>query len=94
MRQTTRDLKRARRLRRALTPPELALWSQLKSRKLDGLHFRVQHGPERGEARDSWLAGQGIETRRIPAAEVRGDLSDSLWTILAAVRRRAPSVTS
>lgn len=43
MRSQTITLKRARRMRRALTPPELALWSQLKGRKLDGLAFRRQH---------------------------------------------------
>jgi very-short-patch-repair endonuclease len=43
MRSPTITLKRARRMRRALTPPELALWSQLKGGKLEGLHFRRQH---------------------------------------------------
>jgi very-short-patch-repair endonuclease len=42
VRSQTITLKRARRMRRALTPPELALWSQLKSGGL-GLHFRRQH---------------------------------------------------
>lgn len=42
MRSQTITLKRARRMRRALTPPELALWSQLKGGRL-GLHFRRQH---------------------------------------------------
>ena len=32
----------ARRLRRALTPPEARLWLRLKGRQ-DGLHFRKQH---------------------------------------------------
>ncbi len=34
---------RARRMRRALTPPEAQLWLQLKGRKLEGLKFRKQH---------------------------------------------------
>lgn len=33
----------ARRLRRAMTLPEVLLWRALKARKLDGLHFRKQH---------------------------------------------------
>ena len=33
----------ARGLRRALSPPELALWEVLRGRKLDGLKFRRQH---------------------------------------------------
>jgi len=35
--------KRARTMRRALTPPEARLWVQLKGRKLEGLKFRRQH---------------------------------------------------
>jgi very-short-patch-repair endonuclease len=34
---------RAKALRRPLTDPLRILWSRLKSRKLDGLHVRVQH---------------------------------------------------
>ncbi|MFE9084819.1 endonuclease domain-containing protein [Brevundimonas sp. NPDC003935] len=34
---------RARQMRRALTPPEAQLWTQLKGRKLEGLKFRRQH---------------------------------------------------
>jgi very-short-patch-repair endonuclease len=36
-------MRRAKALRRALTPAEALLWTQLKSRQLDGLHFRKQH---------------------------------------------------
>ena len=32
----------AKRLRRELTPPERRLWLRIKSKKLDGLHFRKQ----------------------------------------------------
>ena len=41
----TQDLtyKRAKRLRRALTPQEVGLWVRLKNRKLAGFKFRVQH---------------------------------------------------
>lgn len=34
---------RARRMRKALTPPEARLWRCLKGDKLDGLGFRKQH---------------------------------------------------
>ncbi|MEN5146409.1 endonuclease domain-containing protein [Brevundimonas diminuta] len=34
---------RARKMRRALTPPEAQLWAQLKGRSLEGLRFRRQH---------------------------------------------------
>jgi very-short-patch-repair endonuclease len=33
----------AQRLRQELTLPEILLWQRLKSRRLDGLHFRKQH---------------------------------------------------
>jgi very-short-patch-repair endonuclease len=36
-------LKRARRLRRKLTLPEILLWEKLRGERLDGLHFRRQH---------------------------------------------------
>jgi very-short-patch-repair endonuclease len=41
----TRDitLKRARRLRKNLTPQELGLWLRLKNRALGGFRFRRQH---------------------------------------------------
>jgi very-short-patch-repair endonuclease len=41
----TQDLtfKRAKRLRKALTPQELGLWVRLKNRRLGGFKFRVQH---------------------------------------------------
>ena len=43
MRSHTITVKRARRMRQALSPPELALWSQIKGRKLEGIAFRRQH---------------------------------------------------
>ena len=36
-------LKRARRLRKTLTPQELGLWLRLKNRQLGGFRFRRQH---------------------------------------------------
>ena len=46
MRLQTISLKRARRMRQALTPPELALWAALKGRQLSGYAFRRQHPVE------------------------------------------------
>lgn len=43
MRLQTINLKRARRLRQSLTPPEVALWVRLKGRQLEGFGFRRQH---------------------------------------------------
>ena len=110
-------------MRHALTPPELALWSQLKGRKLAGFAFRRQHpvgvyildfyceaarlaveidgyshgldGREAHDARrDDWLHKKGIATLRLTASDVMEDLEAATATILANVRRRAPSVTS
>ena len=46
MRLQTITLKRARRLRDSISPPEVALWAALKGRKLDGYAFRRQHAVE------------------------------------------------
>lgn len=46
MRLQTISLKRARRMRQALSPPELALWAALKGRQLGGYAFRRQHPVE------------------------------------------------
>jgi very-short-patch-repair endonuclease len=105
-----------------LTSSEIALWIQLKGRKLDGLHFRRQcpmgpyildfycsaarlaieldghsHGVEGAEAhdarRDAWLRTRGISTLRLSNDDVRDDLESVLATIIAEVRRHAPSVS-
>jgi very-short-patch-repair endonuclease len=39
-------LKRARKLRRKMTLPEVLLWQQLRGKKLNGLQFRRQHPEE------------------------------------------------
>jgi very-short-patch-repair endonuclease len=36
-------LKRAKRLRRPMTPPELGFWLRVKNRQLGGFKFRRQH---------------------------------------------------
>ncbi len=43
MRSSVLTLKRARRLRREMTLPEIVLWPHLRGRALAGLHFRHQH---------------------------------------------------
>jgi very-short-patch-repair endonuclease len=43
MRTQDLTLKRARRMRKALTPPELGLWLKLRNRQLGGFRFRRQH---------------------------------------------------
>lgn len=43
MRTLSREAFRSRTLRRAQTPAEVALWSLLRGRRLDGFKFRRQH---------------------------------------------------
>jgi very-short-patch-repair endonuclease len=122
VRSQTITFKRARPMRAALTPPEIALGVQLKGRKLGGLHIRRQcpsgpyildfycsaarlaieidgysHGvgdaPAHDARRDAWLLSQGVETLRLSADNVMDDMTAVLATILAAVRRHAPSVS-
>ncbi len=117
MRADTLTMKRARAMRQTLSPPEAAIWSQIKGCKLDGLRFRRQHPvgpyildfyceqarlaveidgmghgmgdrPARDARRDAWLLAQGVETLRLDAALVRGDLSPVLRMILGAARAR------
>jgi hypothetical protein len=82
-------------MRQALSPPEVALWSQLKGRKLSGIAFRRQHpvGPYSldfyCQAAPSLLP-QDIFTPRLTASDVLSDLEAATATILAQVRRRAP----
>ena len=40
---TDLTLKRAKRLRRAMTPQELGLWLRVRNRQLGGVKFRRQH---------------------------------------------------
>ena len=43
MRAPVKTMRRAKQLRRALTPPEARLWVALRGRQLAGLGFRKQH---------------------------------------------------
>ncbi len=43
MRATNLSFKRAKSLRRTLSPPEVRVWVRLRSRQPDGLVFRRQH---------------------------------------------------
>ncbi|MFC3077537.1 endonuclease domain-containing protein [Phenylobacterium terrae] len=129
---TRRDLitNRARAMRRAMTEPEVMLWSRLRGRCPDKPTFRRQHpfgsmvfdfycpaarlavevdgathwedeAQAKDEARDRWLAGQGVEVMRIPASAIYRNLAAVVDAILqrvdeliAAERRRmwpAPS---
>lgn len=43
MRAPVLTFKRARKLRRTMSPPEVALWQKLRGGQLSGLRFRRQH---------------------------------------------------
>ena len=76
----TRD--RARRLRRELTLPEIALWAALRGRRLKGLRFRRQHpiGP--------YILDFYCDERRL-AVEVDGQMHDQPEALEHDARRTA-----
>ncbi|HEY3800449.1 MAG TPA: endonuclease domain-containing protein [Caulobacteraceae bacterium] len=121
---------RARAMRRAMTEPEVMLWSCLRGRGLHKPTFRRQHpfgsivldfycpaarlaievdgathwddaALAKDEARDRWLAGQGVRTLRIAAGDVyRGltSVADGILqhaqALIAAERASAPLAPS
>ncbi|MGZ3346177.1 MAG: DUF559 domain-containing protein [Caulobacteraceae bacterium] len=105
---------RARALRKAMSEPEVMLWSRLRGRGPNQPTFRRQHpigsiivdfycpscrlavevdgdthateeAMWRDRARDHWLASQGIEVLRVPAAAVYRDLRRVVRAILGRV---------
>ncbi|MFM5948634.1 MAG: endonuclease domain-containing protein [Novosphingobium sp.] len=104
------DYAKARKLRAAMSLPEVLLWNYLR-RKPMGVKFRRQHPvgsyvidfycpstrigieidgiahamgnrPAMDQARDNWLAGQGIRIVRIPASEVLKSVVDAAAAIV------------
>ena len=111
-------VRKARKLRRNMTLPEVLLWRIFQTRPY-GLKFCRQHGsddfvldfycsdarlgievdgkahdmgdrPERDAKRDAFFAEAGIETLRIPAAEVLRDADTCAASIVDAARARLP----
>jgi very-short-patch-repair endonuclease len=108
-------VRRAKRLRREMTPPEVYLWQHFRQQP-DGIKIRRQHpfgpyivdffcaqaklaievdgiahdmgdNPGRDLRRDAYLAGQGIETVRIAAADVlksSGAVADAVFQMIKA----------
>ncbi len=116
MRAPTLTQKRARRLRRQMSLPEVILWDCLRKGRLTSLRFRRQHplglyivdfycpsarlaveidGEGHGhpdqerhdQARDRWLASEGVRVLRIPAASVLDD--DELIGVLRNIEATA-----
>jgi very-short-patch-repair endonuclease len=56
--------------------------------EIDGAHHSLGDNPAHDAERDSWLAAQGVETLRIPAAYVLADPHGPLTTILEVARER------
>jgi len=56
--------------------------------EIDGASHCFGDRPRRDEARDAWLAAQGITTVRLPAALVLQDVDDATATILARLEGR------
>ena len=132
LRHRTLIANRARALRKAMSEPEVMLWSRLRGRAPDRPTFRRQHPigsvildfycpsvrlavevdgathwdderRERDDARDAWLAGEGVTVMRIPASAVYRDLArvtdaillrvDELRTAERSCPRPAPSTS-
>ena len=51
--------------------------------EIDGIAHDMGDNPARDERRDQWLAGQGVRTLRVPAADVLGDM-DAVVRMIAA----------
>jgi very-short-patch-repair endonuclease len=58
--------------------------------EVDGEAHSRGDRPERDEARDQWLWSAGIETLRVPAAELLGDADAVLRWILSEAASRLP----
>jgi very-short-patch-repair endonuclease len=58
--------------------------------EVDGEAHNRGDRPQRDAARDAWLLAAGIETMRIPAAEVLRDLDAVMRGILAEATNRLP----
>ena len=62
--------------------------------ELDGYSHGVEGAAAHDAARDAWLRAQGVETLRLSLSSINEDgIGAALSTILAEVRRRAPSVS-
>jgi very-short-patch-repair endonuclease len=59
--------------------------------EVDGLAHDMGTNPQRDERRDAWLAHQGIQTLRIPAAEILRDLEPVAQLIVQQCASRSPS---
>jgi very-short-patch-repair endonuclease len=59
--------------------------------EVDGAAHDMGCNPHRDERRDAWLAEQGIQTLRIPAAEVLRDLEAAAKLIMQQCASRSPS---
>lgn len=110
-----RTVAQARKLRTAMTMPEVLVWRELRKRP-EGFRFRRQHPvgefildfycpqaklgievdgiahdvgdrPLLDEARDRWLAEQGIAVMRVRASDVLNSLDDVIEGIVASCRR-------
>ncbi len=63
--------------------------------EVDGWGHNMGDQPQRDERRDAWLYQQGIETMRIPAAEVFRDPDEIANMIIrSAIARCAPAAPS
>jgi very-short-patch-repair endonuclease len=103
---TQETLKRAKRLRREMTPEEKLLWGHLRDRRLGGHKFRnqqpigqkliieadgSQHSDSQSDARrDAFLASKGYRVLRFWNNDIMRNLMGVLEAILAALNTPSP----
>ena len=54
--------------------------------EVDGVAHDMGDRPQRDEARDAWLAREGLSVLRIPAGELYGDIEGAVMQILSHCR--------
>jgi very-short-patch-repair endonuclease len=54
--------------------------------EVDGVAHDIRDRPQRDEARDAWLAREGLSVLRIPARELYGDIEGAVTPILSHCR--------
>ena len=58
--------------------------------EVDGIAHELGDNPRRDQKRDEWMRMQGVETLRIPAEEVRGNLEGVVVHIVSCCLERTP----
>ena len=58
--------------------------------EVDGVSHEMGDNPQRDERRDRWVAGQGVMTVRVTAADVLGEIEAVVRLVVHLCRERSP----